>query len=73
MSVFMLYILFTIFCCGLTAYLVETHMVSVLKNIDEQNLELIEKLSDYISENRKQIQENIKITNQLTNKVFYNK
>lgn len=67
------YILFTLLCCSLTALLVEEHIVSVLKERDIQNLELFNQLGDYICENKKQIQENIKVTNQLTNKVFYGK
>ena len=67
------YILFTLFCCCLTAFLVENHMVSILKEKDTQNLELFNQLGDYIVENKKQIQKNIQITNALTNRVFYNK
>lgn len=70
---FILCILFTLICSALTAFLVETHIVSVLKQRDIQNLELLNQLGDYICENKKQIQDNIKVTNQLTNKVFYNK
>lgn len=69
----MLYILFTLFCCFITAYLTERHIVSTLKVRDEQNLELFQQLGDYICENKKQIQENVHITNKLVNKVFYNK
>jgi len=68
-----LYILFTLFCCFITSVFTQNHIVSILKEIDTQNLELFEKLGDYIAENKKQIQENIRVTNQLTNKVFYNK
>lgn len=70
---FIFYILFTLICCALTAYLVESHMVSILKQSDTQNLEMFNQLGDYICENKKQIQDNIRVTNQLTNRVFYNK
>lgn len=70
---FILYILFTLICCLATAYLIENRMASILKSRDEQNHELFEKLSNYIYENKQQIQDNIRVTNQLTNKVFYNK
>lgn len=67
------YILFTIACCYITAYLVENHIASVLKINEEQHLELLEQLGNYIGENREQIQKNIEITNRLTNRVFYGK
>ena len=65
-----LYILFTLLCCYITARSIESHVVKTLKTRDEQNLELIDKLSDYICANKKQIQDNVRITNQLVDKVF---
>lgn len=62
---FILYVLFTIICCFVTAILTQRQIVRILKERDEQNLELIEQLSDYIYENKKQIQENVHMINQL--------
>lgn len=52
-------------CCIITAKLTQCQTVRILKERDEQNLELIEQLSDYICENKKQIQENVHAINQL--------
>lgn len=68
-----LYILFTLLSCYITAKLIESHFVKVLKTRDKQNLELLDQLSEYIFANKKQIQDNVSITNQLVNKVFNNK
>ena len=68
-----LYILFVLICCLITANFVERHIVTILKKRDQQTLELIDKLSDYICENKQQIQENIQVTNSLANKLFKSK